>query len=199
MDIKAYIESGILELFALDQLGHAERMEVQQLLQQYPVLKDELSQIETALERYAQKHAIIPSQRLQEKLAFTISNLQKEAAMDPLNLPLLSKAADYKKWKQLVDSFGPLPIGDDGRHVRILRHDDEVTQLLIVSTTAFEEEVHENVYESFLILSGACRCTIGGEVTLMSAGDFMQIPLLQPHEVQLISPKVTAILQRQRV
>lgn len=197
MNIKAYIESGILELFALDLLAPSERKEVIRLLELYPCLKEEFAKIENAIEEYARKNAVNPPAHVQKNLEDAILNLQKEALMDLSDLPLLHKYADYKKWLQLAEQFTPMPAARNGRSVHVLRHDQQVTQLLIVSATGFEEEVHDEVRESFLILSGACRCSVGGRVTLMSAGDFMEIPLFEPHHVELISPTVTAILQHQ--
>lgn len=198
MNIREYIESGILELFAMNLLGEAERAEVVCHLEVHAELAHELKRIEEALENYAQQNSITPSSHLKTKVLATITNLKKEAELDLADLPLINKYSDHKKWLKFVDGLGEQPIGEDGRYIRMLRRDDEVTQLLIVSTTSIEEEIHEAEHESFLILSGACRCTVGDQVTLMSAGDFMSIPLLELHDVQLLSPKVTAILQHVR-
>ncbi|MDQ7947415.1 MAG: hypothetical protein REI93_01185, partial [Pedobacter sp.] len=165
MDIKAYIESGILELYALGDLSQSERAVVVSNLQRYPALQKELHQIEVALENYANLRRVMPRAHVKQRLMESIQNLQKEEVMDPTDLPLLHKGADHEKWLRFIESLGPLTLGDDGRHIRVLQHHERLTQLLIVSTTAFEEEVHENVHESFLILSGACRCTVGNQVT----------------------------------
>lgn len=49
MDIKAYIESGILELYVAGQLSEKENQEVYELLQQYPELLQEVLEIESAV------------------------------------------------------------------------------------------------------------------------------------------------------
>lgn len=54
MDIKAYIQSGILEQYVLGGLDQKEQREVENYAQQYPEIKEELGQIEAALESYAQ-------------------------------------------------------------------------------------------------------------------------------------------------
>jgi mannose-6-phosphate isomerase-like protein (cupin superfamily) len=199
LNIKTYIESGILELYVMGQLSETESTEVAYYLDIYPELAKELEQIEIALENYALQNAIKPSQGIKQQLFDSITNLQLEDEMDLANLPFINKHSDYKNWLKLIADFGKLPLGEDGRHIRVLRHDEEITQMLIVSTTDIEQEVHLIEHESFLILEGECRCTIGDEVRLMSAGDFMQIPLFENHDVQLISPQVTAILQRVRI
>ncbi|WP_242158261.1 anti-sigma factor [Aestuariivivens sediminis] len=49
MDIKAYIESGILELFVAGALSEKESKEVHTLVQQYPELEQEVLEIEQAI------------------------------------------------------------------------------------------------------------------------------------------------------
>ena len=60
MDIEKYIASGILELYALDELPAEERAEVEQALAQYPVLREELNAIEEGLEGLAMESAVAP-------------------------------------------------------------------------------------------------------------------------------------------
>ena len=58
MDIKKYIDSGILENYVLGLVSETEVQEVERNLQQYPELKTELNKIEIALETYAQAKAM---------------------------------------------------------------------------------------------------------------------------------------------
>jgi mannose-6-phosphate isomerase-like protein (cupin superfamily) len=199
LNFKAYIESGTLELFVMNLLTEVDREEVLRNLNVYPELGEELKRIENALELYAMQNSIAPNGQSKENVLTAITNLKKETAMDPANLPLINQYSDYTNWLKFVNSIGKPAIGSDGRAVQVLRHDEEVTQLLIVSSTDIEQEIHEKEHESFLILSGACKCTIGDRVRLMYAGDFMPIPLHEYHDVQVISPEVTAILQRVKV
>ncbi len=56
MDVKQYIESGILEQYALGMLTESERVETERLIRQYPELKSELEKIEISLENLAQEN-----------------------------------------------------------------------------------------------------------------------------------------------
>ncbi|GGI57986.1 anti-sigma factor [Winogradskyella haliclonae] len=49
MDIKAYIKSGILELYVAGQLSEKENQEVSQLMQQHPEIHQEVLEIEAAI------------------------------------------------------------------------------------------------------------------------------------------------------
>ncbi|RZK37358.1 MAG: cupin domain-containing protein [Pedobacter sp.] len=199
MNLRAYIDSGVLELYAINSLSEQESKDVEAMLARFPELRKELLSIENALESYAKSRWIAPPSHLEDIVVSSLLNLEKEKAMDLTNLPLINRFSDYKNWLPLVQSFGNLSIGEDGRFVKVLRHDDRVTQMLIVSTTDIEEEVHDDEHESFLILSGDCRCTIGNNERLMKAGDFMDIPLYEEHDVKLVSETVMAILQRVKI
>ncbi len=198
LNLKTYLESGVLELYVLDLLPEAERMDVEQLLAVYPELVIEIAQIQATLEKDTMANALTPPSYLKQKVIDTIENLEKEKLMDSSDLPLINSFSNHHNWLKLVASFGQLDLVN-GMHVKVLRKDEHISQLLIISETPIPEETHENEYESFLILSGECKCTVGNKITYMKAGDFMEIPLFETHHVALISPQVTAILQHIRL
>lgn len=57
MDIKEYIESGILEEYVL---GHKLNPKIEKLALQYPEIQQEIEKIEKTLEVFAQLHRIQP-------------------------------------------------------------------------------------------------------------------------------------------
>jgi len=199
MDTKNYIESGILELYALNLLSETETAKVERLLSIDIELGEELERIYIVLESYAALHAIHPKEETHDELAEKLINLEKERLMDASDLPLLNNYSDYRNWKQFVGRFEEIPKIVDGKAIRVLTHTDKVTQLLVTLTADYEEEIHTHELESFLILSGRCLFNINGCATLLGQGDFMAIPLNEPHDVKLVSDQVVAILQRVRV
>ncbi|MFM9943865.1 MAG: anti-sigma factor domain-containing protein [Bacteroidia bacterium] len=68
MDIKAYIESGILEQFVLGNTSAEETMEVVQLAASHPEIQAEIEAIEDALFKYAQSHDIAPPTHIKDQL-----------------------------------------------------------------------------------------------------------------------------------
>ncbi|MGB3801238.1 MAG: anti-sigma factor [Lewinella sp.] len=56
MDLTAYINSGVLELYVLDRLSPDERRRVESYAAEYPEVKTEIEQIEYDLEEYAVLH-----------------------------------------------------------------------------------------------------------------------------------------------
>lgn len=67
-DIKAYIESGILELYVLGDVTQEEKSHVEAMISEYPVVKAELDEIERSMEAYALENAIEPSEELRGKI-----------------------------------------------------------------------------------------------------------------------------------
>jgi len=86
---KAYIESGILELFVLGQLTAQEQKEVQAMASSCPEIRQEIVAIEIALEKYAMQNAVKPTvgleNRIFERIGLIATASHPEAKVIPLN------------------------------------------------------------------------------------------------------------------
>jgi anti-sigma-K factor RskA len=91
---KAYIESGMLELYVLGQLTAREQTEVRAMASSYPEVKREMEAIEIAMERYAVENAVKPTVGLENKIfdRIGISEMapKQEARVIPLNAEIKS-------------------------------------------------------------------------------------------------------------
>jgi anti-sigma-K factor RskA len=67
-NIKAYIESGILELYVLGNLSPEERLQVEGMASKHAAVKAEIDQIEQSLEFYAEQYAVEPSEAVRDKI-----------------------------------------------------------------------------------------------------------------------------------
>jgi anti-sigma-K factor RskA len=67
-NIKAYIESGILELYVLGDLSPEERLQVEEMAAKHAVVKAEIDQIEQSLELYAEEYAVEPPEAVRDKV-----------------------------------------------------------------------------------------------------------------------------------
>ncbi|WP_426062122.1 anti-sigma factor [Hymenobacter sp. B1770] len=67
-NIQEYIESGILEQYALGQLTAAEQAAVEAHAASHPTIREELEQVQTALGFYAEAHAITPPAGMRERV-----------------------------------------------------------------------------------------------------------------------------------
>lgn len=74
MNIKDYIESGILEAYVLGALSLEERAEVEANILQYPELADEIANIEMAMQRFSEANAQDPPAFMQEQIWSAIKN-----------------------------------------------------------------------------------------------------------------------------
>lgn len=86
MNVKEYIESGILEAYALGALPEEERIQVAADIAMYPELAKELADIERALTSYAEAHAETPPAALQEQIWNAVSenkSTHKETVVPP--------------------------------------------------------------------------------------------------------------------
>jgi anti-sigma-K factor RskA len=84
-NLKAYIESGVLELYVLGDLSPEEALQVEEMASQNPEVRDEIAAIEQAMEQYAMQNAVEPSAdvetRLFEKLG--LSDVEENVNVQP--------------------------------------------------------------------------------------------------------------------
>ncbi len=68
MNVKAYIESGVLELYVMEALSPAESRTALALAQQYPAIQAEIEHIQEALNEYILLHAREPRPELKKQI-----------------------------------------------------------------------------------------------------------------------------------
>lgn len=191
MDIQAYINSGILEQYCLGLLNADEEAMVLKMCAAYPEIKNELTGIETTLEKTALAHAVAPQKDIKQSILNAIEFAQ-EISLD--NLPATSNYSNYQAWLDAVEHLIPnQPF--DAFFAAPLRSDKHIEQTLVISTVNVPQETHNDVIESFFILQGECVCMVGNKSFKLTPGDFLEIPLHEVHDVTLQSPHVIAILQ----
>ncbi|RZL98135.1 MAG: anti-sigma factor, partial [Pedobacter sp.] len=96
-EAKAYIESGILELYVLGQLSPSECSEVEAMAMKYPEVKQEITAIEIAMEHYAISNALEPSERLGQSILASLENRQEvNDTAGPVVIPLRVDVNQYE-------------------------------------------------------------------------------------------------------
>ena len=78
LDVQHYIESGILEEYALGVLSADERAEVERVAQQEPAVGRELAAVISSLDAYAEAHALAPPAGLRERVLGAWENSIRE-------------------------------------------------------------------------------------------------------------------------
>ena len=193
MDIQKYIKSGVLEAYCLGLLDDEEQAYLIQMTMLYPEVKEELTAIELALEEFADRTAIEPDAVLKQKILASL-NLDETDSLSLEKLPVISHAANPQPWLKVLGDLIPDEPADDFI-CHVIREDDQVKQMLVISKINVDEEEHSDFLESFFILKGRCECTIGENFYSLAPGDFISIPLHTPHNIKLLTPVVIAVLQ----
>jgi anti-sigma-K factor RskA len=83
MNVREYIESGIIELYVMNALSATERAEVATLAQQYPEIQAEIEDVEAMMQVYSQAHAITPKPELKEQILNKIKQEQTQTPEQP--------------------------------------------------------------------------------------------------------------------
>jgi mannose-6-phosphate isomerase-like protein (cupin superfamily) len=189
MDIKAFIASGVLEMYVLGQASASECAVVEQLSLEHPEVKAELNAIEMALEQYDLQHAITPHATIKPGIHSVIDYTERLEAGEPMTFPPIlnenSKIEDFQEWLNRPDMQPPNEF--ENLFGKIIGATAEVTTLIIWIKKLAPEEVHNNEHERFLILEGTCTIRVGTANNYFKAGDYFQIPLHMDHEVIVTS------------
>ncbi|MDB4925172.1 cupin domain-containing protein [Mucilaginibacter sp.] len=196
MDIQEYINSGILEQYALGSLDEREEAAFLKMISIYPEVKKKLTEAEEALEKLALINAVSPPTDLKQKILLSLGF--SEDKIDLENLPAISKYSNCQSWLSAVYHLIPNEPYED-ISIQVLRHDAQIAQMLVIAKVGVPMEIHSDVAESFFILKGECICTVSGLTFKLAPGDFLDIPLHQEHDVKLLTPYVIAILQHRFV
>ncbi|WP_316831329.1 anti-sigma factor domain-containing protein [Pedobacter aquatilis] len=124
-NLKAYIESGVLELYVLGDLSPEEALQVEEMAAQNPEVKAEIAAIEQAMEQYAMQNAIEPSADVETKL------FEKLGISDEEDLAEASVSPEYGEAAKVIRLDG-----SDGK-IRTLRYAlVACIALLVISTGA---------------------------------------------------------------
>jgi len=195
VDVNEYINSGNLEQYCLNMFDPALSKEVIGQSSAHAPIKQELNEIELAIEKMAQSHAVEPNAALKNRVLNAL-NFFDDEKIDLDNLPPTGKYSNYTSWFSAIEHLLPAePFTDFFMYE--LHRDEHIAQMLVVTKLDVAEEMHEDIGESFFILKGQCACTVGDEVFALNAGDHLEIPLHISHDIKILSPYVIAILQHQ--
>ena len=99
MDIKAYIESGVIESYVLGMADAQEAAELLQLSAQYPEIKQAVSAFEASLEKSALANAIAPPAFVKEKI---FSALQEEFAAKKTTATVIDMPSASTNWLRYI-------------------------------------------------------------------------------------------------
>lgn len=199
MNPKEIRESGLLELYIFGVLEEHEFTLVNEALEKFPELQKDLLEIESSLLKYIETVSPTPHGAVQPLLLATVDYKERlRKGEQPVTAPLLnedSRIEDYARW--LNDPKMVAPESFDAMFAKIIASEPEKTTAIVWLRYGAPDETHTDEYEKFLIVEGSCEITIGTEVYIMKAGDYLTIPLFINHNVRVTSEiPCKVILQR---
>lgn len=198
-DWQKLIDSGMLDLYVLNQTDESENFFIEQMIEAHPQIRKEIETISLAVEKYALDHAVVPNPIIKPFLMATIDFSDRmKSGEQPVVAPLLHKNSipgDYQHWLERADMTLP----DDAEDVfaKILSYTPEAITAIVWIKHIAPQEVHDHEYERFFILEGSCTIHVEEETFHLTVNDYFQIPLHKSHQVQVTSKQVCkVILQR---
>jgi mannose-6-phosphate isomerase-like protein (cupin superfamily) len=198
--IEDYINSGILEMYALGLTSPEENSEVLAMSNLHIEIKNEIDSIIYTLKCQSEERTQLkPSETLKPFLFSIIDYTERlkagEEICEPPILNQDSKIIDYSEWLERSDIF--LPDDFDEFHAKIIGYTKEAITTITWIKSSAPNEVHENEFERFLIIEGSCDITIEATTYHLRVGDYMEIPLYVNHNLVVTSEiPCKVILQR---
>lgn len=198
-DIQDYINSGILELYVLEETSPEETLAVESLAAEYPEIRAELAAIAQSLEAYAMAGAVEPDVTIKPFLMATFNYIERlEGGESPVNPPILSASTQVGDFVEFIDREDfVLPEALEDFHARIIAHTPQAMTALVWIKSFAPQEIHDDEFEKFFILEGSCNIEVENVVYPLGAGDYFGIPLHKKHTVTVTSSiPCKVILQR---
>ena len=202
-DLKAYLDSGIIENYCLGLTSAAEAAQLEAHCLKYREVQEALTLAQENLEQYFWAYQKDAKQGVEDDLLknveddydLSISQLSASNAKMDKFIPI-STHSDYQKWLKLTEELQP-PAQFDIHFHELYR--DQKNLLCVVWIKDFiPEEKHDTLMESILCLEGTCEGTLNNCKIPLQAGDFWQVPLHAEHTLKVTSETpVKLILMRQ--
>lgn len=195
---KEYIDSGILELYVLGCTSEAQSKEVEERAGADHTIRMEIAAIHQALEGYAREHSVSPNATVKPFLLAAVDYTERlkngEPVTEPPSLNETSSIEDYTEWLNRPDMIADCP---DNIYAKIIGYTPKAITAIIWIKDFAPEEMHDNEFEKFLVVEGACDIVVEDEIYQLIAGDYFSIPLFKNHRVKVTSSiPCKIILQR---
>ena len=111
MDVKAIRESGLLELYLMGACDESDKKIVEQALEQYPELQQDLAEISEALEQYGALHGIQPGEKLKDAIMQEAKRSNQSYSSDPDLKVATDRRSGVLRTLSILGSLGTLLFG----------------------------------------------------------------------------------------
>lgn len=192
MNIKAYIESGVLEEYVLGTLPAEDRLQVELHATKYAAIKTEIEAIEYSFENFASAHSDPRANHFKEKIVKTVAN-KNGLQLQPPPINETSKLKNYNFWLNAI-----MESEYEEMHMEVIYQTELETTVIAWVKNGEETHIHTEYTERFLIAEGSCTATIDETTKNYGVGDYIEFPLHVPHSYIVTSDspmKVVASLK----
>ena len=199
MDIRAYLDSGIVQLYILGYATEEECREFESLMNLHPEIANEFELHQQLLADVADENRFEPNPNLKPLMLATFEYIARLENGEEQSFPPIlnehSTIEDFQLWIERDDMIAPEDFEEV--HAKIIAATPEMTCAMVWIKNMAPEEIHTDEYEKFLILEGSCTIVVGTEENKLVAGDYFAIPLFEDHKVIVTSEEpCVVILQR---
>lgn len=193
-DIKAYVNSGIIEQYCLGMANTDEVMELEQLAKQHPEIELAIQAAQMSLGSFlkgfqkktsTQSRNII-KQGILENLKWENAKLNEDGLL-PEYIGISRHTDPVLIESVIKDIPAPAISSYDNVHAQIIFSGGGKELGLFWVKEFVPEEEHPEIEESFMVLEGTADCYIDDQVFKMAKGDFMPIPPQSHHKVIVTS------------
>jgi len=205
IDVKTYIESGIIEQYCLGLASPAEALQLMELCQKYPAITSYLQKTKEATKLYlstfqkptfSRSKEIIKQQILENEAWGNAKLVGEEKQLQ--QYISISRSTDIAKVQAAINALqSPLEYDNVAAHSLYAKDGHELTLVWVKEIVPMEE--HPHLDEIFLVLEGTAECSIDGEIFYMKPGDYMRIPPESHHEVIITSSTPAKAIQSRRI
>ena len=198
--LNEYLESGVLEMYVLGLTSDEENRQINQLILEHPELNIEIDAIANALIARAELNVEEPMNPTLKPMMLAVIDYKERLKKGELPSipPIINKASlisDFAFWLNRED----MVLSDDFEEieVKLIGYQPEMMTAIVWIKNQAPYEVHDDVYEKFLVVEGSCDIVTDAGVHSLVAGQCLTLPLNLGHTVKVTSTvPCKVILQR---
>ncbi len=201
MNIKEYIESGILEQYVLGLTSEEENIIIAKISNEYPDVNNEIERITFEIITIAEQNVINdPNETVKPIVMASVEYIERlklgEAPSFPPSININSKIDDYSEWLGRPDMMSPVEY--DNIFAKIIGYTNQLFTAIVWIKDYTPYEVHGNEFEKFLVVEGSCDIITDAKTYQLKVGDSFKVPLHMGHTVKVTSAiPCKVILQRE--
>ncbi len=194
MELKAFIESGVIEMYCMGLASEEEVKLVHSYMLRFPEVKKEIDAVQLTLVNYASLQGIAPRESVKQALLKQATSEQHAQRLPPQ----LNECSQVEFWLQYLEQSkleAPKAF-TDLYSIDLHSNENQVTYAVWAKSEAFVEETHANETEYLLMLRGKCSVTFAGKSNTYGPGDLITIPAQTAHKAVSLSDDMLLIGQR---